>query len=64
MIKGKDIICISYTTWEGEYTKSTVQLLSILALHNNVVFIEYPRTVKDLILGILGQLKIPVSSSL
>ncbi len=49
MIRGKDIICISYTTWEGEFTKSTVQLLSLLAKDNNVVFIEYPRTFKDLI---------------
>ena len=49
MIKGKDIICISYTTWEGEFTKSTVQILSLLAKNNNVIFIEYPRTIKDLI---------------
>ena len=64
MIKGKDIICISYTTWEGEYTKSTVQLLSLLAKENNVVFIEYPRTVKDLFLGVLGKIKIPVTRML
>lgn len=64
MIKGKDIICISYTTWEGEYTKSTVQLLSLLAKENNVVFIEYPRTVKDLVLGVLGKIKIPVARML
>ena len=49
MIKGKDIICISYTTWEGEFTKSTVQILSLLAKNNNVIFVEYPRTIKDLI---------------
>jgi len=49
MIKGKDIICISYTTWEGEFTKSTVQILSLLAKNNNVIFVEYPRTLKDLI---------------
>lgn len=60
MIKGKNIICVSYTTWEGEYTKSTVQLLSLLALNNNVVFIEYPRTIKDLVKGLLGNVNIPV----
>lgn len=64
MLKGKNIICISYTTWEGEYTKSTVQLLSLLAFDNNVVFIEYPRTYKDLINGILGKIKIPVQRML
>ena len=46
MLKGKNIICISQTTWHGEFTKSTVQLLSLLAKNNNVVFIEYPFTVK------------------
>lgn len=60
MLKNKNIICVSYTTWEGEYTKSTVQLLSLLANDNHVVFIEYPRTLKDLINGILGKSKIPV----
>ena len=64
MLKDKNIICISYTTWEGEYTKSTVQLLSLLAFENNVVFIEYPRTYKDLINGILGKIKIPVKRML
>jgi glycosyltransferase involved in cell wall biosynthesis len=64
MIKGRNIICISYTTWEGEYTKSTVKLLSLLALNNNVVFIEYPRTIKDLSKGIFGNEKIPVSRML
>ena len=54
MIKGKDIICISYTTWDGEFTKSTVQILSLLAKNNNVIFIEYPRTIKDLIKLFLG----------
>lgn len=49
MIKGKNIICISFTTWEGEFTKSTVQILSLLAKNNNVMFIEYPRTLKDLV---------------
>jgi hypothetical protein len=64
MLKDKNIICISYTTWEGEYTKSTVQLLSLLAFHNTVVFIEYPRTYKDLINGIRGKVNIPVKRML
>ncbi|NQY07797.1 MAG: glycosyltransferase [Flavobacteriaceae bacterium] len=64
MIKNKTIICISHTTWEGEYTKSTVQLLSLLARYNQVIFIEYPRTFKDLIFGILGKVKVPVRQML
>ena len=61
MIKGKDIICISFTTWEGEFTKSTVQILSLLAKNNNVIFIEYPRTIKDLIkLFLAGRKQLPL----
>ncbi|WP_372746189.1 glycosyltransferase [Lutibacter sp.] len=61
MLKGKNIICISQTTWHGEFTKSTVQLLSLLAKDNNVVFIEYPFTVKDVIMSVLGKQKAQVS---
>lgn len=60
MTKLKDIICISYTTWEGEYTKSTVQLLSILAQKHNVFFIEYPRTIKDIFYALFGKINAPI----
>lgn len=56
-MEGKNIICISQTTWHGEFTKSTVQLLSILAEKNNVIFVEYPFTYKDVIMAILGKQK-------
>ncbi|WP_440880897.1 glycosyltransferase [Tenacibaculum sp. C7A-26P2] len=64
MTKNKNIICISFTTWQGEYTKSTVQILSILARDNNIFFIEYPRTYKDIINSILGKRKAPVKRML
>lgn len=64
MLKGKNIICISQTTWHGEFTKSTVQLLSLLAKDNNVVFIEYPFTIKDVIMSVLGKQKAQVSRML
>lgn len=55
MIENKDFICVSNTTWYGEYTKSTVQLMSRLARHNRVVFIEYPFTVKDALLALFAR---------
>lgn len=64
MLKGKKILCISHTTWEGEYTKSTVQLLSLLAKNNDVIFIEYPRTIKDLVYAVLRKIKAPVKQML
>ncbi|RYJ53313.1 glycosyltransferase [Flavobacterium petrolei] len=64
MIEGKNIICISQTTWHGEFTKSTVQLLSLLAEKNTIVFVEYPFTVKDVIFSVLGKQKAQVSRML
>lgn len=60
MIQNQNIVCVSYTTWAGDFVKSTVQLLSYLALHNQVLFCEYPFTVKDVFSGILGNPVIPV----
>lgn len=64
MIEGKNIICISQTTWHGEFTKSTVQLLSLLAEKNTVVFVEYPFTVKDVVFSVLGKQKAQVARML
>lgn len=64
MIEGKNIICISQTTWHGEFTKSTVQLLSLLAEKNTIVFVEYPFTVKDVIISLLGKQRAQVSRML
>ncbi|WP_321372792.1 glycosyltransferase [uncultured Draconibacterium sp.] len=64
MDNNKNIVCISNTTWEGFYTKSTVQLMSLLAKTNKVLFVEYPFTIKDLIVSLLGKANAPVSRML
>lgn len=64
MLKNENVVCISNTTWEGFYTKSTVQLLSLLAKQNRVLFVEYPFTVKDMIMTILGKGRAPVKRML
>lgn len=63
-MEGKHIICISQTTWYGEFTKSTVQLLSLLAEKNKVVFIEYPFTLKDVVMSLLGKQRAQVARML
>lgn len=60
MNKSKNIVCVSNTTWEGFYTKSTVQLVSLLAKSNKLLFVEYPFTFKDLIFTLLGKGRAPV----
>ncbi len=60
MLQNENIVCVSNTTWEGFYTKSTVQLLSLLAKNNKVLFIEYPFTWKDLIFTLMKKGRAPV----
>lgn len=60
MIKNENIVCISNTTWEGFYTKSTVQIMSLIAKNNTILFVEYPFTIKDLIFGLFGINNVPV----
>ena len=64
MSSRQNIVCVSNTTWEGFYTKSTVQLMSLLAKKNTVLFVEYPFTLKDMLSTILGNGRAPVSRML
>jgi sulfite reductase alpha subunit-like flavoprotein len=47
----KNIICISQTTWHGEFTKSTVQLLSLLAEKKHNCFCRIPFHIKDVVMS-------------
>lgn len=49
MLNNEQIICIGLPTWEGEYMKSTVQLLTELAKNNDILYVDYPFTLKDLV---------------
>jgi len=60
MLKGENIICIANTSWFGNYAKSTVQIMERLAKHNNVLFVEYHYTVKDIIATWWGKQNAPV----
>ncbi|NVO19552.1 MAG: glycosyltransferase [Bacteroidetes bacterium] len=64
MIKGKNIVCISNTTWYGEYQRSSVQLLSRLGKYNTILYVEYAFTIKDVITGLLKKNKTPVKQIL
>lgn len=44
----KPIICLSFPAWEGNYTKSTVELMKELSKFQKVIFIDYPYTLFDL----------------
>ncbi len=58
-LKNEQILCIGFPAWEGEYLKSTVQLVSELAKNNHVLYVEYPFTWKDALMGKFGKAKTP-----
>ncbi|MFN8345316.1 MAG: glycosyltransferase [Spirosomataceae bacterium] len=52
-----DIICVAFPSFEGDYVKSTVELMRQMAQKHRVLYVDYAYTWKDLILGILGKKK-------
>ena len=54
-----EIVCIAMTSWEGNFLKSTVELMKELANHNNVWYLDYQYTLKDVLFGLLGRKTIP-----
>ena len=55
-----DIICISSTSWEGTYVKSTVELMKNMAQRHRILFVDYNYTYKDLLMRILKKKTIPI----
>lgn len=45
------IICISQTTWKGDFQKAVVQLMTELSARHRVLFVDYLFTLKDLVAG-------------
>jgi glycosyltransferase involved in cell wall biosynthesis len=64
MIKGQQILCISNMSWFGNYAKSTVQILERLARENEIILIEYPFTLSDMINTFRGRKQAPVKRML
>ncbi|MCU0345294.1 MAG: glycosyltransferase [Saprospiraceae bacterium] len=58
-LNNEQILCIGFPAWEGDYLKSTVQLVGELAKNNRVLYVEYPFTWKDAIMGKIGRAKTP-----
>lgn len=41
------ILCTGFPAWEGDYQKSTVQLMRAVAEHQDVLYVEFPFSWKD-----------------
>ena len=55
-----DIICISSTSWEGTFVKSTVELMKYMAQRHRVLFVDYNYTYKDVMMSLLKKSQAPV----
>lgn len=64
MLQGKNIICIANTSWFGNYAKSTVQIMERLAKQNNVLFVEYHYSIKDILTTLRGKQNAPIKRML
>ncbi len=60
MNKKSIIICLGLPAWEGDYLKSTVQLMSEMTHFSRVLYVEYTYTWVDVVRGLLGKNKAPV----
>ena len=64
MKEGKDIVCLTMTTWEGDYMKTIVHMMSHLAKNHRVLFVDYPFTWKDLATSAMGKSNAPAKRML
>jgi glycosyltransferase involved in cell wall biosynthesis len=55
VLRNENIVCFGLPAWEGDYLKSTIQLVSELAKYNRVLYVEYPFTWKDVATATLGK---------
>ena len=53
------VICFGFPKWEGEYLKSTVQLVKKLSKDHDMVYVDYPYTITDLFRSLLGKKRVP-----
>ena len=57
-----DVVCVAFPSWEGDYVKSTIQLMSELAAHRRVLYVDYQYTVKDVVQAIFkNPFNIPIA---
>ena len=51
-IKNRDFLCVSIPNWGGDYAKTIVEIMSVIAKDNRVLYVDYQYTIKDFIFSI------------
>jgi glycosyltransferase involved in cell wall biosynthesis len=59
-----NIVCHAFPSWNGDYVKSTVELMKELASNNKVLYIDYAYTFKDILFNFRKNKWIPVKNIL
>lgn len=54
------IVCLGQTTWEGDFQKAVVQLMTELSVRHRVLYVDYQYTLKDWAMGVAGRQDIPI----
>lgn len=64
VLEDRDIVCLAFPSWDGNYEKSTVKIMSQLAKRNRVLYVDYPYTYKDIFTTWFGKQQAPVGRML
>jgi glycosyltransferase involved in cell wall biosynthesis len=59
MISGRNILCISNPMWESDYAKTIVELMSVAARYNTVLYVDNSYTLKDIVTGFAKRRPLP-----
>lgn len=57
------IVCLGQTTWEGDFQKAVVQLMTELSVRHRILYVDYQYTLKDWALGVAGRQPMPVQEA-
>jgi len=60
MIKNENILCIGLPNWGGDYMKTLVQVMTVLAKSNRVLYVDYAFTWKDVLFSLMNHGNAPV----
>lgn len=56
----KDMICIGTPAWDGNYAKSTIELLKELSGDFRILYVDYQYTLKDMAATLVGRQQAPL----
>jgi Glycosyltransferase len=59
MISDRNILCISNPMWESDYAKTIVELMSVAARYNKILYVDNSYTLKEVLTGLIKRRALP-----